>query len=643
MGRFLNSLLGRLILSILGINLLLAPVLYAQLARITHETESELFVNDVRAYARVLAGVLELEVDRVSREDVVDILDSVALGRDTVFASLTGSGLDIQSALTETSADDYREDFSFGEHGDDAYYLSLPIASARYADVVLRLGFDETPTLDSIARARQRIILALALFLLGSLVAVILLAHLTAKPLRALQSISQRIADGQLEEPFKVDTRVSEIRELADDLNKMRANLVMSNERLRNEVAERDSLEKSRAELQNTLRHVQRLETIGTLAGGISHELNNVLQPIQFYTEIAIEGAPEGSPLRDDLQRILKLVGRAKAVVEQILTFSRRSHDEHFELVEVGPIVEDVGKLCRDLFPASVDVQVTVDAGCRPTFADAAQLHQLIMNLCNNAYHSLPSQAGSVSVHLSETQIARTANAEASVLRPGDYLQIDVVDTGQGMDSVTLERAFEPFFTTRGPHQGTGLGLSVAHGIVTAHRGAISVDSEPGKGSRFRVYLPITAAKGDHSGEALQRYRGRQRIYVSTSGVDQDIRDVIEGHEFRAVTMQSLAEIGEVLRSASRRNSLVVMDLRDSDLMRELASIPEATKYLESPHVLVVVPLDAIFKATNLDWSRIRHLVQPFSRQDFRSAVERLEREMEEADSEEANEPSAGH
>lgn len=353
----------------------------------------------------------------------------------------------------------------------------------------------------------------MSICLAASLLLTSLLGLFISKPLRKLQRASQRIAAGRYEEPMRVDSKIVEVAELANDWEKMRSELVAANRDLRAEVQERVRAEQARLDMERKLRHVQKLETIGTLAGGVAHELNNVLQPIRLYTELAMGSLPSDNLAKQDLERVLRLVARAKTIVEQILAFSRVSHKESFELIDVGHVVRDAMALARAIFPASVAVRYEISTLLPTVLGDENQLHQLIMNLCSNAYLSLPASGGSILTKVSQTTLPVSDIDFGDELEAGNYVRIEVADTGHGMDPVTLERIFEPFFTTRGPGKGTGLGLSVAHGIAKAHGGAIGARSELGAGTVITVVLP-SAEIGSVHRVAEQKRTGRGLEYI---------------------------------------------------------------------------------------------------------------------------------
>ncbi len=248
----------------------------------------------------------------------------------------------------------------------------------------------------------------------------------------------------------------------------------------------RDITERKRIEEQ--LRQAQKMEAIGTLAGGIAHDFNNILYAIRGYTELSLAETPQESQLAENLREIRRSTKRAADLVKQILTFSRKGAEEKQPL-GLEPVVKEALNLIRKTLPTTIDIRQDIAAGCRPIMADLTQIHQVIINLCANAADAMES-GGVLTVHLREVVVAPELARQIEGLQAGDYLRLSVADTGHGMDQATLARIFEPYFTTKGPGKGTGLGLATVHGIVCSHQGAIALNSAPGQGTTFDLYFP---------------------------------------------------------------------------------------------------------------------------------------------------------
>ena len=245
-----------------------------------------------------------------------------------------------------------------------------------------------------------------------------------------------------------------------------------------------------RKTLEQQLMQSQKMEAIGTLAGGIAHDFNNILTPIQGYVELARLNLKDPVKVKEDLDEVLQAVQRAKELVQQILTFSRQEAQQN-SLTDVVVIVKEALKLLRSSIPTTIEIRQNIDSNCGPVMVNPTQIHQILMNLCTNAYHSMRGKGGILGVTLIPVTITASDNPALKNLPQGSYLQLEVSDTGHGMDKATANRILEPYFTTKKKEEGTGLGLSVVHGIIKSLGGEITIHSEVGSGSTFHVYLPM--------------------------------------------------------------------------------------------------------------------------------------------------------
>jgi PAS domain S-box-containing protein len=267
------------------------------------------------------------------------------------------------------------------------------------------------------------------------------------------------------------------------------------------DITDRKQAEGQRTRLETQLRQAQKMEAIGNLAGGIAHDFNNILTAIMAHAELLDLELPRettGPHLRDSVHEILTASGRARDMVRQILTFSRKQPVER-KRIEIDPVVQDALRLVKVTLPPSVELRVDLNAQ-RAVMANEAQIHQIVLNLCTNAAQAMGTVGGAITVSLSVADLDDARVRSRPPLRTGEHVLLEIRDNGCGMDAVTVERIFEPFFTTKGVGQGTGLGLAVVHGAVQAHDGAIFVESTPGKGTVFSVYLP--ALKNPPAGKA---------------------------------------------------------------------------------------------------------------------------------------------
>ncbi len=247
------------------------------------------------------------------------------------------------------------------------------------------------------------------------------------------------------------------------------------------DISERTRAAEEYARLEEQLRHAQKLEAIGTLAGGIAHDFNNILTPIIGHAELALMQLAEGHPVREDMNDLLMAATRARDLVNQILVISRRGARVPLAPVFLGPLVLDICRLLRASFSVAIEIRTEISPNCAPVLGDVSQLHQVLLNLGTNACQSMEAQGGVLTVSLTQG---------ADGIFAGRWVRICVRDTGTGMPPEVVRHIFEPYFTTKTAGKGSGLGLAVAHGIVTKLGGEILVKSEPGKGTSFEVLLP---------------------------------------------------------------------------------------------------------------------------------------------------------
>ncbi len=344
-------------------------------------------------------------------------------------------------------------------------------------------------------------------------------------------------------------------------------------------VRRRVEEEKGRIEVQ--MRQAQKMEAIGTLAGGIAHDFNNILGIILGYAEITLLSTPPATSVHNNLQQVVKASRRAKDLVKQILTFSRQGEQERKPL-PVNPIVKETLKLLRAVLPTSIEIRQSIEEPERGAFvvmADSTQIHQVLMNLCTNASYAMREKGGILEVRLCEVDFSRFDIARPADLNPGSYVRLSVGDTGPGMEQAVLERIFDPYFTTKGPGEGTGLGLAVVHGVVRSHGGAITACSQPGKGTEFHVYLPRMESKAAaEETESLPLPGGGETILF----VDDEMMlayvgtKILKSLGYEVVTRMGSIEALDVFRAQPHKFDLVITDMT----MPEMSGLELAEEFL---------------------------------------------------------------
>ncbi|NNG01611.1 MAG: response regulator, partial [Desulfobacteraceae bacterium] len=259
------------------------------------------------------------------------------------------------------------------------------------------------------------------------------------------------------------------------------------------DISEKKGLKKEKEKMVIQLQQAQKMEAIGTLAGGIAHDFNNILSAIIGYTELVLDEIKKDTLQYKNLQEILVAGNRAKNLVQQILMFSRQADQEQIPF-QVKLVVKEVLKMLRASIPSTIEIDQSVKSNAL-VMGDSTQVHQVIMNLCTNAAHAMAENGGVLTVSLSDAELDSEFCSNHPGLSPGQYIILTVTDTGHGMSPDVLKQIFDPFFTTKEKGTGTGMGLSVVHGIVNSHQGKIFAYSEAGEGTSFRVFLPIVTRR----------------------------------------------------------------------------------------------------------------------------------------------------
>jgi PAS domain S-box-containing protein len=380
-------------------------------------------------------------------------------------------------------------------------------------------------------------------------------------------------------------------------------------------------VEKERLEVQ--LRQAQKMEALGTLAGGIAHDFNNILSAVLGYSELGLQDLDDQAhPLYPKLKAINHAGHRARDLVEQILAFSRMQEQLQAP-IKIAPIVKEALKLLQSSLPANIKVRAAITTD-RPVMGDPTQIHQIIMNLCTNAYHAMQESGGVMGIALEQVSFDAAGTYDALDLPPGQYLRLTVSDTGTGISPAIIDRIFDPYFTTKDKSKGTGLGLAVVHGIVKRHRGAISVESQVGEGTQFTLHLPvssdITAKNGIHPASLP---RGTERVLL----VDDEEDLVVIGSEmlqrlgYRVTAITVSSDALETFKQDPFRFDVVVTDynmpgLTGDRMAREMLSVRRDTP------IIVCTGFSEVFDQQRAQALGIRQiLMKPVTMQAIAQAV----------------------
>lgn len=329
------------------------------------------------------------------------------------------------------------------------------------------------------------------------------------------------------------------------------------------DITARKKDEKERKQLEKQFQQAQKMEALGALAGGIAHDFNNILGAIMGYAQLAQLHSSEEQKVKGYADQLCKASGRAKGLVQQILTFSRQSETEKMP-VDISAVVKETLRLIRASIPSTIEIQHNILPNLGTVKADQTQIHQVVMNLCMNAFHAMKRAGGQLKVELSQKKIHIGDTEIYQDIVPGKYMKLTISDTGHGMDEDTVPRIFEPYFTTREKGEGTGLGLATVHGIVKNHGGAIKVYSEPGVGTSFHVLLPLAESVAETTaGQSDLLPKGNEQIlFIDDEKFLLDVgKELLESLGYRVETRISAYDALEAFQVKPDKYDLIITDM----------------------------------------------------------------------------------
>ncbi len=392
------------------------------------------------------------------------------------------------------------------------------------------------------------------------------------------------------------------------------------------DITDRKQSELERSLLEAQLRQSQKLEAIGTMAAGISHSFNNILQAQLLHAEIVQRQLDVNSKLRINMQHIINSGNSARDLVGKIHTFSREG-ETRFVQIKMQHLVKESLDLLQSIIPRRIKIETSIDMDAAPVIGDYSHIQQIILNLCNNAVHAIGAEDGIMSVSFKEVSALENHDPNESGIQSRSHLELSVSDTGCGMSEATMEKIFDPFFTTKQVGQGTGLGLSIIHGIIEDMQGEIKVLSKEGQGSTFTVLFPVSLIHdiANNDLEETQKTQWTQSVLVIDP--DPDIRSILnlilEGYGFRVYTESSAAEALESLRLEPGKYDIIISELS----LPEISGLELSKNSLDLFPQIPIILMSGKFDGSTLNDCKnlgIRVLIKPWNENDLLNEIRAL-------------------
>jgi|WetSurMetagenome_2_1015567.scaffolds.fasta_scaffold99408_1 two-component system, cell cycle sensor histidine kinase and response regulator CckA len=392
------------------------------------------------------------------------------------------------------------------------------------------------------------------------------------------------------------------------------------------DISKRKHAEREKKKLEEQLHHSQKLEAIGTLAAGVAHDFNNILGIILGFAELTYDMVPQTVPVHDKIQQIILASHRAKDIIRQLLTFSRKMHIDRAP-VDPSLVVKDALKFLRSSLPSTIDLRHNLPFINGTILADPTQIHQVMMNLCSNAAQAMEQTGGVIEVNAESVTLDADRRNQFLGLPEGDYFKLTVSDTGSGIEPDIIDRIFDPYFTTKEIGKGSGMGLAVVHGIVKNHNGAISVSSSPGNGAVFTILIPLLKNKKvyeKHKEPPLPQGRERILFVDDEAAIVSIAQSNLEELGYAVETALTPQEALNAFRRNARRFDLIITDMTLPKMNGE-ALFREMRKICKDVRGILCTGYSTITderRAKQLGFSDF--LLKPLSKRDIACAVRKV-------------------
>jgi PAS domain S-box-containing protein len=400
------------------------------------------------------------------------------------------------------------------------------------------------------------------------------------------------------------------------------------------DITERRKAEMELQKAETQLRQAEKMEAIGSMAGGIAHDFNNILTPIVGYAKMLVRGLKEGTAEQKYAAGIQKASGRAKDLVAQILTFSRKSEDvdvSSYKPIHIIPIAKEILTLQRTALPKEIEINRVIKTEHDVVLADPTKIHQVLMNLSTNAWHAMRDRGGPGVLEMMLTDFTidpRTKSTEFPRLKPGRYLRISVKDTGTGIPPHVLKRMYEPFFTTKKVGEGTGMGLAVVHGVITSLHGDIGVDTEVGKGTTFHVVLPTVEAVAieEEGVKDAPLQSGSECILIvdDESEIVEMLGHMLASLGYRPVVANSGPEALQLFRQGPNRFDMIIMD----QMMPGMTGLEASGQVLAMRKDMPIILISAFAEEITVEQAKARGIKdlmdKPISMENLAATIRRL-------------------